>query len=85
MIDRLFLGDLVIFKDGRQGTVDFIRVENLYGYKFCDYHLDFDFWIRWVPGSDDVNEKTVRLLGIVKVVRHDPKGFSWKACGPERR
>lgn len=71
MINNLHIGDLIVFKDGRQGLIDKIRAGELYGFRYCDYHLDFDFWVRWIPEADDANKKTVELLGIAKVVKHE--------------
>lgn len=68
MIEDLDIGDMVVFKDGFEGVIDYIEQKDYLGI-LIDYHLNTGYWVRYIPGKPEINKKMENQ--IAKVIRHD--------------
>lgn len=67
MIEDLDIGDMVVFKDGFEGVIDYIEQKDFAG-PLIDYHLNTGYWVRYIPGKPEINKKMENQ--IAKVIRH---------------
>lgn len=70
MIENLDIGDMVVFKDGFEGVIDYIEQKQLAGI-LIDYHLNTGYWVRYIPGKPEINQRME--CQIAKVIRHDKR------------